>query len=178
MPRAANPSTRTELTSKQEAFALACCRLPNASDAYREVYQPGKASAKTINEAACRLVKSGKVAARIAEVRAAATDLAILDIERVRTELARVCFSNIRAIFNEDGSVKPVHELDDDTIAGIELYEVNESLVDGAVVGRTIRIKFWDKNTALGIAARHLGMFEKDNKQRAENIRVVVELVG
>jgi phage terminase small subunit len=178
MPHPANPSSRIGLTSKQEAFVLAYCRLTNASAAYREVYQPGKASAKTVNEAACRLAKNRKVAARIAEIRATVEDDAVLGIERVRTELARLCFSRIGEVFNEDGSPKPVRDLDDDTAAAIELYEVRENVIDGAVVGRTIRVKFWDKNTALGMAARHLGLFEKDNKQRAENVRVVVELVG
>jgi hypothetical protein len=41
-----------------------------------------------------------------------------------------------------------------------------------------IEYKFWDKNVALQTMARHLGLFEKDNRQIAENIRVRIELVG
>ena len=179
MTRAANPRPRSGLTSKQEAFALAYCRLMNASDAYREVYQPRKASAKTVNEAASRLAKNSKVAARIASLRATATEVAMLDIERVRTELARLCFSNIHNALDEHGVPKPMREIDSDTRAAIELYEVRETLVDGAVVGRTTKIKFWDKNSALGLAARHLGMFEKDHNQQVDTgMRLVVELVG
>jgi phage terminase small subunit len=178
MPSTENPRHPMGLTSKQEAYALAYCRLTNASNAYREVYQPSKASAKTVNEAACRLAKNSKVAARVAEIRAAAEDDTMLTIERVRTELARLAFSNIGRVFNDDGSLKEVRDLDDDTAAAIELYEVKERVVDGAVVGRTIRVKFLDKTAALGMAARHLGLFEKDNALRAENVRVMIELVG
>ena len=91
------------ITSKQEAFALAFCRLANASAAYREVYQPGKAAAKTINEAASRLLKNRKVAARVAELRAAAEGATMLTIKRVRIELARMCFLSIHKVFNQDG---------------------------------------------------------------------------
>src|ERR1035437_9242759 len=103
MPSTENPRHPMGLTSKQEAYALAYCRLTNASDAYREVYHPEKASAKTVNEAACRLAKNSKVAARVAEIRAAAEDDTMLTIERVRTELARFAFSNIGRVFNDDG---------------------------------------------------------------------------
>jgi phage terminase small subunit len=134
--------------------------------------------AKTINEAACRLAKNGKVAARVAEIRAVAEDAAILTVERVQTELARLCFSNIRNVFHEDGSPKPLQELDDDTVAAIERYEIRESVVGGEVVGRTIRVKFWDKNAAIGMAAGHLGLFERDSAQQRSDVRVTIELVG
>jgi phage terminase small subunit len=107
-----------------------------------------------------------------------AGDAAILAVERVQTELARLCFSDIRNVFHEDGSPKPLRELDDDTVAAIERYEIRESVVGGQVVGRTIRVKFWDKNAAIGMAARHLGLFENDYAQTKQDIHVRVELVG
>src|SRR5690348_3003490 len=67
------------LTPKQEAFALAYCRRMNASAAYRAVYGPRKMSAKTINEAACRLRKNSKAAARIDEIFGQAVNAAGLD---------------------------------------------------------------------------------------------------
>jgi hypothetical protein len=74
---------------------------------------------------------------KIAEIRAMARDVAVLTIERVQTEPARLAFSNVGRLFNGHGSLKPVHELDDDTRAAIELYEVKESVVDGVMKGRS-----------------------------------------
>ena len=168
----------TGITGRQEAFALAFCRLANASAAYREVYQPSTAAAKTVNEAASRLLKNSKVAARVAELRAAAEGATMLTIKRFRTELARVCFSNICNAFDQDGNPRQIHEMDIDTAAAIERYEIKERVVDGAVVSRKIRVKFWNKNAALDMAARHLGLYQRDNARSGENVRLVVVFVG
>ena len=169
---------RVGVTCRQEAFALAFCRLANASAAYREVYQPSTATAKTVHEAACRLLKNRKVAARVAELRAVAEDATMLTIKRFRTELARVCFSNICNAFDQDGNPRQIHEMDIDTAAAIERYEIKERVVDGAVVSRKIRVKFWNKNAALDMAARHLGLYQRDNARSGENVRLVVVFVG
>jgi hypothetical protein len=36
----------------------------------------------------------------------------------------------------------------------------------------------FDKNAALEKAFKHLGLYERDNTQRREDIRFIVELVG
>lgn len=69
------------LTSKQEAFALAYVECCNATEAYRAAgYSPGQ-SDKTATEAASRLLKNSKVAARIAELRAPAAQKAGITLE-------------------------------------------------------------------------------------------------
>jgi hypothetical protein len=52
-------------------------------------------------------------------------------------------------------------------------------LSDGKTGAKITKLRMWDKNAALGHAARHLGLFEKDNAQRdnAPN-RVIIEIVG
>jgi phage terminase small subunit len=165
------------ITPKQEAFALAYCRLMNASDAYREVYNIEKSTSKSIAEMASRLLKDVKVASRISEIRATAEKATILDMERTRTELARVCFSDIRRLCNADGSFKEIRELDDNTAAAIASIEIKESKVDGVVVRRTIKVKLCDKIAALEMAMKHLGLFEHDYTQRAKNMQIQVLLV-
>ena len=87
------------------------------------------------------MLKNSKVSARIAQHRLTAENATMLSIERVRTELARVCCSNVRELFDAEGNPKQAHDLDADTAAAIERYEINETLMDGVVVGRRIRIK-------------------------------------
>ena len=73
----ASKDPKTGLTDKQEAFCIEFLKNGgNASAAYRAVYSNG-ASDKTINEAASRLLKNSKVAARLGPVREAVQQKAI-----------------------------------------------------------------------------------------------------
>jgi phage terminase small subunit len=99
-------------------------------------------------------------------------------VERTRAELARVCFSDVRKLFNPDGSLKKVSELDADTAAAVASFEVDEVEVGDKVVRRTIKVKLWDKNAALEMAIKHLGLYERDNTQRSENLSLQVLLAG
>jgi hypothetical protein len=44
--------------------------------------------------------------------------------------------------------------------------------------GKVIEYKFWDKPGALHTIARHLGLLDRDNTQKAMPVLVKVELVG
>jgi phage terminase small subunit len=164
-------SAMRRLTPKQEAFALAYCRQMNASDAYREAYHARNMNPKTINEAASRLLKNSKVSARIAELKVPAILAAGLSTERTLREIARVAYADPRRLFRADGTLVPIVELDEDAAAMIAAVEVDE-------VGRVTRLRLWDKNAALEKAMRHLGLYERDNTQRSENLSLQVLLVG
>jgi phage terminase small subunit len=75
----------------------------------------------------------------------------------------------------------PVHELDDETAAAIASVEVREEFEGQGegrkLVGYTKKIRFWDKPAAINMAMKHLGLFERDNSQRRENLAIQVVLV-
>lgn len=83
--------------------------------------------------------------------------------ERIRLELARLAYFDPVAIFNEDGSVKPISEIDEDTrraICGVDVTELFEGLGDKRnQVGYAKKIKLTDKTKALEQLGRHLKMF-------------------
>jgi phage terminase small subunit len=159
------------LTPKQEAFALAYIKLQNSSAAYRAAYDTAKMKPKTVNEAASRLLMNSKVAARIAELTAPAILAAGLSVERTLREIARVAYADPRRLFRADGSFIPIVELDEDAAGMIAAIEVDEE-------GRTTRVRMWDKNQALEKALRYLGLYERENTQRSENLELQVVLVG
>lgn len=68
------------LTQKQEAFCIAYVETGNASEAYR-VAGYAIENAKTVNEAASRLLKNSKVIARLTEIRAPALEKAQITLE-------------------------------------------------------------------------------------------------
>src|SRR5262245_4908607 len=160
----------TALTAKQESFAVAVAKGSNASDAYRAVYSAGRMTAKSINEEASHLLANPKVASRVAELRVPAVKAARLEIEETLSQLVCVLRSDARRLFRADGSLIPVHELDDTTAAAISSIELDEQ-------GRPRKIRLWSKTDAIDKAMKHLGAFERDNRQRAPNLALQVNVI-
>ena len=79
--------------------------------------------------------------------------------QRVLAELARIGFSDVRQVFAQNGALHDADAWPDDTAAAIAAVEVVESRPGkDAEPIYTKKIKLWDKNTALGNLAKHLGL--------------------
>jgi phage terminase small subunit len=174
------------ITPKQQAFALAYIELQNCSAAYRTAYNTANMKPKTVHEAASRLLKNSKVAARIAELKAPAIVAAGLSVERTLLEIARVAYADPRRFYRADGTLKDPVEWDDDMAAAVAQVEIDVHTDQVSTEGKTTtvrrirptKLKFWDKNAAIDKAMRHLGAYERDNTQRSENLSLQVVLVG
>jgi len=79
--------------------------------------------------------------------------------DRVLLELARIAFADPRKLFGDDGKLRTISELDDDTAAAVASMEV---LAGGDGAATTVKVRLVDKGAALTNAMRHLGMFAKD----------------
>lgn len=121
-----------------------------------------------------RLLKHVEVQQALNSRRAEVLDKFKLTTERTYQEIARLAYADPRKFFNPDGSIKPIHELDDDCAAAIAGIDIDEIKADGFVIGHTRKIKQWDKNAALEKAAKILGLFERDNEQNRPLTRIVV----
>lgn len=89
---------------------------------------------------------------------------------RVVQELARLGTYDVRELFHGDGTPKAIHELSDDTaaaIVGLDVVTVGNSEMG---VGSIAKIKLADKNAALDKLMRHLGEYERDNKQSGASL--------
>ena len=102
--------------------------------------------------------------------------------DRVIQEIARIAFFDPRKLLNPDGSPKPINELDDDTaaaLAGLDITEEFEgSGADRVFTGYTKKFKLADKNSALEKLAKHLGMYEVDNKQKTDALADILAGLG
>ncbi len=144
-----------KLTPKQAAFVEEYAIDRNATQAaIRAGYS--KRAARQIGD---ENMSNPAVAAAIAEARADRSKRTGITADRVLHELARIAFFDIRKAFHEDGAMKPLSELDDDTAAAIAGIEVVNQFEDGENVGTLKKIKIADKLVALDKLARHLGMF-------------------
>ncbi len=94
--------------------------------------------------------------------------------DRVLKEYARIAFLDPRNFFDESDNLKSITELDDDTAACLTGMDISTRFIknkgDDLEPETVKKIKFIDKKGALDSVAKHLGMFEKDNKQKNPDI--------
>ena len=164
--RACNAQHDAHLRRKRFAEAY----LTNGSNASQAAMAAGY-SEKTAYAAGSRLLKHVEVSTIIQQRRAELAKKYELTTESVIKSLAQAVHFDPRKMFNEDGSIKAITDLDDDTAAALAGFEVMEEKGSGddrgKVVGYTKKVKWLDKNTAREQAMKHLGLYLEDNKQKS-----------
>jgi phage terminase small subunit len=105
-----------------------------------------------------------------------------LTSELVLRQLERAIFADPRKLYDERGRLRPIQSLDDDTAAAIASLDMDE-IVSGKglqrrAIGRTTKVRFVDKLVAIDRAMKHLGLFERDNRQMQRNLTIKVGLVA
>ncbi|WP_395448692.1 terminase small subunit [Aminobacter sp. UC22_36] len=92
----------SDLTAKQEAFALAYVETGNGSEAYRRAYEVrADTKPETIWSEASRLLANPTVAARVKELQQQARDLAMVSIGTLTGELE---LARVKAMGDEKGA--------------------------------------------------------------------------
>lgn len=143
------------LTRKQHMFVLEYIVDLNASAAYRRAGFRARGNSAEVN--AARLLRNAQVAEAIDKAMAERAARTEITQDRVLRELARIAFFDPRRAFNDDGSLKPISEMDDDTAAAIASLDVAE--IGGGEGGVIHKLRLADKLRALELIGKHLGMF-------------------
>lgn len=146
MPVLANP--------KHELFAQELAKGVGQTEAY---LLAGYRGDKT---AASRLSTNVNIQARVAEILAAGAERAEITREMVVRELGRIGFSDIRRVFDSNGALRRLEDLDDESAAAIASVEVVTKRVPGGEkdeVEHVAKIKTWDKRAALVDIAKMQG---------------------
>jgi phage terminase small subunit len=155
--------TRETRSAKEERFCIEVVRPGNSlSGAYRIAFQPKNCSAKTIHEKASRLHRTGKVRARIAELLAPVIASAQDDRVRWLKEIERLAFYDPRKLFDAQGNLLKINQLDADTapgIAGYECFKRYKGKGKSRVVSYTKSYKLTDRFRALELLAKAFGLF-------------------
>ncbi len=116
-----------------------------------------------------QFMQDEEVQARIEHLKLKRSERTAITSDRVLMEIARLAFSDIREYYNEDGSLKNVHELSDDAAAALSSIKSDELFdwVEGKKVftGYSKEIKPYAKDGALEKLMKHLGEYDKDNSQ-------------
>lgn len=99
------------------------------------------------------------IAAAVEKAFASRVEKTGVTAERVINEIAKSGFSDLRKMFNEDGSIKPPSEWDDAMAGSIASIEHETSKAPDGDIIRVAKIKLWDKGKALDQLARHLSLY-------------------
>lgn len=116
-------------------------------------------AAKNAAAQASRLLKFPAVQERIRSLMAERAKRVEINADQVLRELARIGFSDIRALFKDDGAMKDPKDWPKSLARAIASIEVDEILVEGRLVGYTKKVKFWPKVQALELIGRHISLF-------------------
>ena len=164
-----------KLTAKQSAFVREYLIDLNAKQA---AIRAGF-SAKTAEQQGYQLLQHPSVQAAIAEAMAKRANKLELTADRVLLEAARLALFDPRKLLNNDGTPTGIHELDDDTaaaIAGLDVLEQYEGTgKDRKFVGYVKKYRIADKNAALERVFKHMGLFEKDNRQKGSAVESLLQ---
>jgi phage terminase small subunit len=115
-------------------------------------------SEKTAGSQGARLLKDADVAKSVLVAENKANAKYELTAERIKQEIARLCYYDPAAYFNPDGSAKPISEIDEDSrraIAGFETAELfSGNGEERGLAGYIKKFKLPDKAKALELAAK------------------------
>lgn len=160
------------MTDKQIRFCEEYLIDLNATQAaIRAGYSP-----KTASEQSSRLLTNVKIRARIDEGIAEQSRRTGINADRVVRELARVGLVNPADVINTDKvTIKRDASRDDTAAIATVKVKVSDS-EQGSSIER--EIKFHDKNKALELLGRHLGMFNDKLNITGEGTVKIVDDIG
>lgn len=131
---------------------------------------------KSAKVAASRLLTYDNVINKIRELLAEQSKRTAITADAVLEELRRIGFSNIQEFIDDENSVKMIRTIERDKAAAVEAIKVTETVYGrgpDAITKTATTFKLADKLSALDKIMRHLGMFEKDNRQKPATETVV-----
>jgi len=152
---------------RHEAFAQALASGLAADAAYTEAgYRPNRGNA-------ARMKSNESIRARVAELVDAAAERAVVDIQRVLNEYARIAFTGMSKFLRVSKDGDPIIDLskctpeDLDLLAEATLEDFTEGRGEGRRDVRRVKIKMQDKMAALG---RHLGLGERAREKTVDRL--------
>lgn len=146
------PATAVRHAAQEEEFAQC---IANGMTSREAMAQLGLSASPTNY---LRLAKAPGMIERVRALVAQRLQAAGVTAERTKREIARVAYADVRRIFDKEGRLLPIHEIDDDTAAAITSITVQTknvgSLKEPNYVD-VVKIKFASKMDALGLLAKH-----------------------
>lgn len=133
-------------------------------------------SVKSARSQGSKLLAESNIRQQVASVAAETARIVGLDSQRTLQEVARIAYGDPRKMFNVDGSLKRITDLDDESAAMLAGIDVDEILAGDVVVGTTKKIKLLNKNQALDMAMKYHNHYANHNESNRAVVMVNVDL--
>lgn len=132
-------------------------------------------SERTADVKASQLLSLVKVQDYIEELLEEAKERNKITVDELIQGLADITRFDLAEIFNEDGSLKPIHEIPEahrKALSSVETYEDFAMLGQGdkVKIGETKKAKAYSKLTATEMLLKLFGAFKEDNDQKKSNV--------
>lgn len=163
---------KDDLTLKEHIFVREFLKHGNAT---RAVITAGYA-ARSASVTGSKLLKKPRIQAELAKLRDKIFEKLEISAEKVLHGLAELAFFDTRKMFNADGSMKKVIEMDDATVhalAGMDVEKLFKHFGKGQAeeVGTITKVRLADRGLNLERLGRHFKLFtDKLEVQDAEGI--------
>jgi phage terminase small subunit len=91
----------------------------------------------------------------------------MVDPDRVLQEAARLAMADVRALYDEDGKIKPMKDWPDDLAAAVGGFEVVKGNVDkgDGQYDQVVKLKVWEKTKALEMLFKHLNLYAPEQHE-------------
>lgn len=145
---------------KQILFCLAYLKTFNATQAAKEA----KYSPKTAQQIGHENLTKPVIQAYLSKIKEQVFTEAKVDAKGVLQQIARLGFSDVRSLFDENGKLKDVTELGDDIAAAVQSIEIERRTEGKGEDKETYyvhKIRLAEKKGSLEMLARHLQLFTK-----------------
>jgi len=165
MKKSAPKSKVSKLSPRQELFCQEyVVDLNGKAAAIRAGYKPSRAKTE-----ASELLTNPLVKAEIERLQSKTAAKLEITVEGIAKEYMQIVQANIVDFLDADGGITNLKKLPREITAAIESIKVSEYFdkKEQRMV-RVIHFKLHNKNHALEALGKHLGFFEKDNKQKSD----------
>lgn len=152
------------LTPQQNTFAQQVASGKTYTESYRIAYPKSvKWKDETVWEASSRLMANSNVLARVTELREKTAKRNEVTLDEVLAEMALWLKFNIKSAFNEDGSMKSLHDMTNEETSSIASFECVE-LFDGSGdkkvhIGYLKKVRLIDKRAVAEMWLKKYGAF-------------------
>ena len=175
------------MTDAQKRFCDEYLVDLNATRAYKVAYSRCKKD-ETANVNGSKLLRNTKVQEYLSKKQKEIEKRTEVTQDMVVQELAKIAFFNIKDIYSENGTLKQIKDIDDNTsraIASVKTLQKAGSMkinvnMEGQdkeiplehIDEQTIELKINDKVKALELLGKHLGMFNDVNVNMKNAVQV------
>lgn len=164
-PAARTKAGTSKMSASERKKAFIESYIANGGNATAAAISAGL-SAKTAGSSGQRMLKDVEIKEQIAERAKAVANKYELTTELAARSIYQELTFDPAKLYDEQGRLKPVTELDEDTRMALASIEVDEVGGGDSPLVITRKVKWAARHQAREHLMKHLGMFSEDNKQK------------